>query len=78
MPGSDTVPTSIYFMRKTSLHDVEKPYAFRSPTSGVKQTNMELEKMEGISIENIRGKEQMYSFDEHGFEILTLALWKPC
>jgi hypothetical protein len=67
------VSTSIYFMKKTNLHDVEKPYAFRYAVEGIKQTNMEMEKVADIAIVDIRGKEEMYSLEEHGFEILKLS-----
>jgi hypothetical protein len=67
------VSTSIHFMKKTNLHDVEKPYAFRYAVDGFKQTNMEMEKVEEIAVANIRGREQTYSLEEHGFEILKLS-----
>lgn len=60
-------------MKRTSLHDVEKPYAFRYAVDGIKQTNMEMEKVDDITVVNIRGKEHMYSLEEHGFEILKLS-----
>lgn len=70
--GTGDMLASIYFMKKNILHEVEKPYAFRYAIDGVKQTNMEMEKMEGILISDIRGREHEYRMEDQGFEILKL------
>lgn len=66
------IQASIHFLKPDVRHQEEKPYAFRYELGikDVPQSNMEMEKVEGISITNIRGREHDFSLDHNGFEIL--------
>ena len=66
------VRANIHFLKTDARYQKEKPYAFRyePDTKDIPQSNMELEKVEGILIRDIRGLEPEYSLDLHGFTVL--------
>ena len=66
------VQANMHFLKYDARHNEEKPYAFRYEldTQDIPQSNMEMEKIEGISISDIRGIEHEYSLDSNGFTIL--------
>ena len=70
--NSAVIEANIHFLKPDGRHQEEKPYAFRYEldTEEVSQSNMEMEKVEGISITDIRGREPEYSLDANGFTVL--------
>ena len=66
------IQANIHFLKADARHQEEKPYAFRYEldTEDIPQSNMEMEKVEGILITDIRGQEREYSLDPNGFTIL--------
>ncbi|KAI4149667.1 MAG: hypothetical protein L6R39_002449 [Caloplaca ligustica] len=68
------VQSAIHFLKENPSYQHEKPYAFRFALSSndIPQSNMEMQKVEPITITDIRGFEQDYSLDVNGFTILEL------
>ena len=66
------VQANIHFLKPDARHQDEKPYAFRYEldTEEVPQSNMEMEKVEGVGITDIRGRELEFSLDANGFTVL--------
>ena len=65
--------TSMQFLARDKLYDVEKPYRFQyQPPEGVPRTNFRMEKHDGINISNIRGREEEFSLEKNGFTVLSL------
>ncbi|KAI9689073.1 MAG: hypothetical protein M1822_000810 [Bathelium mastoideum] len=63
---------SIYFLKRSKLFEAEKPYAFRFPVQDIAQTNMNMERVDSISISNIRNEKKPLSFEDDGIAVLTL------
>ena len=57
------IRANIHFLKTDARYQKEKPYAFRYEldTKDIPQSNMEMEKVEGILIRDIRGLEPEYS-----------------
>ena len=73
MAATSSVLSSIYFVKRDPLFDKEKPYEYSiPPPENVPKTNIRNEKIDGISIQDIRGRTHEYSFGANGFEILSL------
>ncbi|KAL8713802.1 MAG: hypothetical protein Q9225_006712 [Loekoesia sp. 1 TL-2023] len=70
--GHRNVQAGIYFLKENPNYQEEKPYAFRFEfgSADVPQSNMEMQKIEPITITDIRGFEQDYSLGTNGFAIL--------
>lgn len=66
------IQANIHFLKGNPRHQQEKPYAFRYEleTDDIPQSNMEMEKVEGVIITDIRGLEHEYSLDSNGFAVL--------
>ncbi|KAK7918290.1 hypothetical protein PG985_010164 [Apiospora marii] len=65
--------SSIFYMKPDKRYDTEKPYFFNIPVSEswahkVKQTNVGYTRTR-IAISNIRGHEDHFSLDKHGFQL---------
>jgi hypothetical protein len=63
----------IHFLKKDDLHEVEKPYAFRFPVKNIAQTNMEMERVDSIPIEDVRGRESDFTLHNNGFTVLKMG-----
>lgn len=71
MASDTTVHSSLFFLKRDPLYDVEKAYDIRKKyASKLPRTNMRLELVEGISIEDMRDKE--CSLTTNGFFVLKL------
>ncbi|KAL8731037.1 MAG: hypothetical protein Q9166_003688 [cf. Caloplaca sp. 2 TL-2023] len=72
--GSRNIQSAIYFLKENPSYQDEKPYAFRFElgSAEIPQSNMEMQRVEPISITDIRGFERHYSLDVNGFEVLEL------
>ncbi|KAH1419792.1 hypothetical protein KXX35_009247 [Aspergillus fumigatus] len=80
-PGS-TVQASMFFLTPDELHKQQRPYTFKFPPyNGCPQSNMTHEKINGITVENMRGREDQFQLERNGFTILKvntgLDFWKP-
>ena len=66
------IQASIQFLKNDARHREEKPYAFRyePETKDIPYSNMETEKIEGISITDIRGRDDEFSLESNGFTVL--------
>ena len=67
------VETSMNFLSRDSLYEREKPYQFRYPVgNGVPKTNLRHAKQEPVKVQNMRGREEQFSFEKNGFTVLKL------
>lgn len=67
------VETSMSFLARDALYDHEKPYRLRyAAEEGIPTTNLRHEKYNPIKINNIRGREQNFSFERNGFAVLKM------
>lgn len=66
--------SDIHFLKRRTLFEIEKPFAFRYDVSeqGVPQTNMEVRPHPCV-VRNIRGMEGQFSLEKHGFEVLQVG-----
>ncbi|KAF2108479.1 putative CmcJ-like methyltransferase [Lophiotrema nucula] len=69
---SKHIKSSIHFLTPSTLHHVEKPYAFRYAVDGFPQTNFENGEVHEVNITDIRGHEEEFKYDTHGFAVLHL------
>lgn len=72
--GPRNVQSAIHFLKENPAYQEEKPYAFRFEldTAEVPQSNMQMRKIEPITITDIRGSEDRYSLETNGFTVLRL------
>ena len=67
------IETTIHFLRKDSIHEHEKPYAFRfDPGDDVPQSNFTLEAHSGITVRDLRSIRDEFTISKNGFAILNL------
>lgn len=67
------VVTSFYSLPKDSLWEEEKPYTLKfQPVGDFPGTNRERVEKKGILVEDIRGRESLFSIDRNGFAIMRL------
>jgi hypothetical protein len=65
-------PGSLCYLKYDPIFETEKPFFIRFPVDdyvGAKQTNLEFDFYD-VSIEDIRGREDQFKFDIHGFELI--------
>lgn len=73
------VQASIYFLKPNPLYQEEKPYAFcyeisdANAEKSVPQSNMEMERVDGISIRDIRTARERFSVERNGFEVIDIG-----
>lgn len=65
--------TSIFYMKKCAKYDIEKPYFFNVPVEDswkptVQQTNVSYTR-KTVAVTDIRGYEDAFSLDRHGFQL---------
>ena len=67
------VETSIHFLARDDLYEREKPYQIKFDVAeGIPTTNYTHVKQEHFKINNIRGREEQFSFEKNGFTVLKL------
>ena len=67
------VETSMHFLTRDDLYEREKPYQLRYDVEeGIPKTNLRHKKQELLKIQNIRGREEQFSFEKNGFTVLKL------
>ena len=63
----------MHFLTRDIMYEKEKPYQLKYAAEvGVPKTNFRLEKQAPITISNIRGQEQQFSFQRNGFAVLKM------
>ena len=71
--------TSIYFLAHNDLYGEQKPYSLRyEPKQVFLHSNMEMEKHEGMLIEDVRGREKEFDFCTNGFAVMPLSSQMTC
>ena len=61
------------FLARDDLYEREKPYQFRyDVANGIPKTNLRHTKQENFKIQNIRGREEQFSFEKNGFTVLKM------
>lgn len=64
---------SLIFLRRDDLYKFEKPYTFKfPPKNGCPQGNLANVKVDGIVIENIRGREEQFQLERNGFTVIKV------
>ncbi|KAI1007487.1 hypothetical protein K3495_g742 [Podosphaera aphanis] len=62
----------MFFMQRDPIHQVEKPYELNyKPEDGQPKTNMTMERAT-VAVTDIRPATEKYSFETHGFELVTI------
>ena len=75
-----TISCRIGYLRRLNLYKSksgEKPFSINIPVDripGARQSNVEYEYVEDISVTDIRGIESQFSLDTHGFEVVQQEL----
>ncbi|KAI0837551.1 hypothetical protein F5Y06DRAFT_270740 [Hypoxylon sp. FL0890] len=70
MSRSDSV--QLRFLKPLEKYQNEKPYwLFVGKPDGVDVTNVSLEAVSGIPVHDVRGEEQNYELDKHGFKFVS-------
>ena len=65
------VEASINFLTRDNLYEHEKPYQLRYDVAdGIPRTNLRHVKQSPLKIHNMRGREEQFSFEKHGFTVL--------
>ncbi|KAI9930218.1 hypothetical protein ASPWEDRAFT_167886 [Aspergillus wentii DTO 134E9] len=72
---AENVLTSMYFLDRDALWEKERPYLLKfDPPEGFAKSNVHYTKQEGIYVEDIRGREKEFTLEQHGFELIHLAV----
>ncbi|OTA64111.1 hypothetical protein K449DRAFT_432627 [Hypoxylon sp. EC38] len=72
---SRTPLVQLRFLKPLEKYQNEKPYwLFVGKPDGVDMTNVSLEAVSGIPIHDVRGEEQNYELDKHGFQFISHGL----
>ena len=72
--GRPFVTATMHFLKPNPLFSKQKPYAFNYglETAEIPRTNMEREPVADIRIRDLRGSEDDYNLEKHGFEVMQL------
>jgi len=65
---------SFEYLVKTELYDDKKPYyssGLLNPEQEAKRSNLKYTTQENIQVQDLRGNEQNFRLDEHGFELVA-------
>ncbi|KAF2676244.1 putative CmcJ-like methyltransferase [Lentithecium fluviatile CBS 122367] len=69
----DVRDTSMYLLRRDVLWESVKPYELKfDAPGGFPKTNAVPHKCEGMSVEDIRGREEEFSLEKNGFAVIGL------
>lgn len=67
------VLTDLVYLKRDERHEHEKPYRLQyEPEEGLPRSNFEIERRKSIQIHDMRGKEDVFTMESNGFEILHL------
>lgn len=70
--STETLQTSVYFLKRNNLYNEEKPYSLRfTPPENFPRSNITLEKHD-VTIRNIRPTLKTLSFEKDGLTIMNL------
>ena len=73
MVAAGDVRTSLIFLKPDEKHQHEKPYRLRyDPGEAIPRTNCETQEQTNILVHDIRGAEENFTLDTHGFQVLKL------
>jgi hypothetical protein len=70
LPALDSVFSTLNYLLETDLYDREKPYFSNIPADDGTHTNQYTRPYGGVAFHNMRGHEQEFSLDVHGFQIV--------
>ncbi|KAK3935063.1 hypothetical protein QBC46DRAFT_424225 [Diplogelasinospora grovesii] len=71
--ATSTVHASLYFLQRDELHKKQRPYTFKfPPNNGCPKSNLTHEKIDGIPVEDMRGREDQFQLEKNGFTILKV------
>lgn len=68
------IESSFVFLRPNEeLYTRERPYTFKfPPNNGCPQSNLVHDRIDGIRVENMRGREEEFQFEKNGFTMLRV------
>lgn len=67
------VTTTMHFMQRDNLFEEVKPYSLRyDPPNDLPRTNIKLQREDQVHIDDVRGYEQDFHFDDFGFAFIPL------
>ncbi|KAK0615125.1 putative CmcJ-like methyltransferase, partial [Bombardia bombarda] len=71
---TDSIESGFYFLeRNDTLYSTERPYTFKFPPSnGFPMSNLKHDKVNGIRIDNVRGREDEFQIEKQGFTVLKI------
>ncbi|EEQ34347.1 conserved hypothetical protein [Microsporum canis CBS 113480] len=73
-----TVQASLFFLTPDELHKQQRPYTFKfPPNNGCPQSNMVHQKIDGITVEDMRGREEQFQLERNGFTVLKIRKRSP-
>ena len=71
------VRADAFFLSRDELYQTEKLYRLQEPSNFLPRTNVKTDKINGLLIQDMRGKEHEYTFDEQGFAVLEMESGLP-
>jgi len=72
-PGSKDLRATLHFLANDPLYKTVKPYTLhRSYTSSIPYDNFIDETVDNVAIQDLRGIESSFSFEENGFGVLEM------
>ena len=70
------ISTSITFLNRSEVFQKEKPYSIDSEikdwTGDVARSNFSRDVVDNITVDDLRGKEHLFSFEKHGFAVVEM------
>ena len=70
------ITTSISFLSRSEIYRKEKPYSIDSEienwTGDVARSNFSRHTVNNIPVNDLRGKEHLFSFEKHGFAVVEM------
>jgi hypothetical protein len=72
MASTKDILATLYYLRRDNLWQYVKPYSLEFETDEIPRSNFKTQKVEDIPIEDVRGKEDKFSFSKKGWAVLEM------
>lgn len=72
MANVEDLEATMYFLVEDDLYLKVKPYYLQQPSSVLPRHNLIFKDVNGIPVQDLRGREHEYSFEENGFAVLQM------
>ncbi|KAK3373518.1 putative CmcJ-like methyltransferase [Lasiosphaeria ovina] len=69
-----SIQCNFYFLKRNDeLYNVQRPYAFKfPPNNGCPMSNLVHHRVDGITVEDMRGRKKDFQFEKNGFAVLDV------